>query len=163
MKDETNQWRRLHFILCPLSFILCVYPSNSISAAPPATRPTTAPAIPPATTPKEALRSLNLALRDGDAAGVRSLFLTRDEDDARLIGAMADYSAALVALHQAAEKSYGRDGANMVTGDINAQSADGLAAIEKSEAAVEGDHAVVKFAGATDPPVKLTKVDGRSL
>jgi hypothetical protein len=51
----------------------------------PATRPATAtsPTEPLASTPKEALRSLNLAQRDGDAAAVRSLFVTDDEDGAK--------------------------------------------------------------------------------
>jgi hypothetical protein len=154
------------FILHPLSFILSagfiLYPSSFILSAAPATSSTTpATPEPAAATPKEALRSLNVALRDGDAAAVRSMFVTHDQEGARLIGAMADYSAALAALHRAAEKSYGRDGANMVTGDINAQSADGLASIEKAEVAIEGDHALVKFTGATDPPVKLIRVAGR--
>ncbi len=131
----------------------------------PTTTPTTTTAptqpAPVPSTPKETLRSLNIALRDGDTATVQAIFLTRDESGARLIAAMADYSAALVGLHKAAESAYGPEGAKVVTGDINAQSADGLAALDKAEVKIDGDTALVKLAGATDPPVMLVRVDGR--
>lgn len=129
----------------------------------PGAKPATAPVWtePPASTPREALRSLNIAQRDGDAAAICSLFLTEDEQGARLIAAMADYAAALVALHKAAEKAYGLDGANLVTGDINAQSGDALLAVEKAEIVEKGDKATVKYAGAKDDPVHLVKVGGR--
>ena len=133
-------------------------------AADNAAAPSTAPAELPAGTPKEALRSLNLAQRDGDAAAVRSFFLTVDEEGEKLVSAMADYTAALVALHKAAEKAYGPEGANLVTGDINAQSIEALAAIEKADVVYKGDKsdkADVTYAGAKDAPVQLVKVAGR--
>jgi hypothetical protein len=138
-------------------------PSFAAPTTNPSAKPTTAPAWaePPASTPREALRSLNIAQRDGDAKAICSLFLTEDELGARLISAMADYAAALVALHRAAEKAYGLDGANVVTGDINAQSSDALAAIEKAEIMVTGDKASVKYAGAKDDPVHLIKAGNR--
>ncbi|HWE02938.1 MAG TPA: hypothetical protein VG326_11070 [Tepidisphaeraceae bacterium] len=144
-----------------LTFIL-IAPVAGAAPPSPSTRPApaSAPASAPADTPKQALRALNIALRDGDAAAIRELFITRDEDGARLIDAMADYSAALVLLHKAAEQAYGAEGANKVTGDMTAQSAEGLAAIDKGEVAIDGDSAIVKFTGANDPPVRLVKVNG---
>lgn len=144
----------------------------------PSTRPATLPAGPgesptrspeaplrpaeaPAGSPKQALRSLNLALRDGQTQAIRSLFVTRDDAAAKLVAAMADYAAALVMLHDAAEKAYGKEGANVVTGDIAAQSAEGLAAIDRAEESIAGDTAVVKYASATDPPIRLVKIDDR--
>lgn len=110
--------------------------------------------------PKAALRALNLALRDGNASAVRKLFEPTDADSDRLIEAMANYSAALVALHKAALNAYGPDGANLVTGDINAQSADGLTAIDKAKVDADESHATVRFVGASDPPVQLVKIHG---
>lgn len=135
----------------------------TVAATAPSTQPATKPAdeLAPASTPKEALRSLNLALRDGDAAAIRSLFDTRDDQGRKFVTAMADYAAALVDLHKSAEQAYGPAGANSVTGDLAAQSSDGLAAIEQAEVSQAGDSADIKFKGATDPAVRLVKVDGR--
>jgi hypothetical protein len=130
--------------------ICCVLPALAQQ-----TRPATVPA-----TPRETLRTLNIALRDGDADTVKSLFQTANPEDKKLVSAMADYAAALAALHRAASKAYGPEGANAVTGDTAAQSADGLAAIDKAEETIDGNTAVVKYAGATDPAVKLVRVDG---
>ncbi|MDB5293310.1 MAG: hypothetical protein JWL69_4551 [Phycisphaerales bacterium] len=119
------------------------------------TRPATAPA-----TPKETLRTLNIALRDGDADTVKSLFQTTTAEGKKLVGAMADYAAALAELHRSAGKAFGPEGANVVTGDTVAESADGLAAIDRAEESIDGNTATVKYTGATDPAVKLVKVDG---
>ncbi|HZL38541.1 MAG TPA: hypothetical protein VFC78_24740 [Tepidisphaeraceae bacterium] len=140
-------------------------PTHSHSpATAPATRPSKAPTTAsvsvPAITPKAALRKLNLALRDGDADAIRSVFETSDESGKNLILAMADYAHALAALHNAAIEAYGQEGANTVTGDMEAQSADGLAGIDKAQAAIDGDTALVQFAAATDPPVRLVKIHG---
>ena len=126
--------------------------------------PTTTPAEIPATSPKAALTSLNLALRDGDRQAIRSLFVTHDDEGSRLVRAMADYAQALAMLHQAARNAYGPAGANTVTGDIEAQSQDGLSAIEKAEVVITGDTAEIRFRDATDPPVSLMKIgDGWKL
>ena len=75
---------------------------------------------------------------------------------------MADYAAAFAQLHAAAEHVFGTDGAIIVTGDIRAESAKGLAAIEKAQQPIiDGNTATVKYAGATDAPIKLQKIDGR--
>ncbi|HZK81328.1 MAG TPA: hypothetical protein VFC46_09685 [Humisphaera sp.] len=154
---------RVRIILGVLAASMRPAPAQPVATRPspaPQTTPATIPASARADTPKQALRALNMALRDGDARAIRELFVIRDDDASRLINAMADYAGALVLLHKAAEKAYGAEGANKVTGDMAAQSAEGLAAIEKADATIDGDTAVVKFAGATDPPVRLVKVDG---
>lgn len=132
---------------------------SSIFWAAPAMAQQTRPATVPAT-PRETLRTLNIALRDGDADTVKALFQTTTAEGRKLVCAMADYAAALAGLHRAAVKAYGPEGANVVTGDTVAQSADGLAAIDKAEESINGDTAVVKYAGATDPAVKLVREDG---
>ncbi len=147
---------------------LSIAPATGVLAQTPATRPATAPQTAPATapataptdTPKNALRALNVALRDGQTRAIRDLFVTSDEDGSKLIEAMADYAGALALLHKAAVKSYGADGANIVTGDMAAQSAEGLAAIDKADVEIDGENAVVKFATASDPPVRLVKING---
>ncbi|HET6246234.1 MAG TPA: hypothetical protein VFE47_00910 [Tepidisphaeraceae bacterium] len=123
--------------------------------------PQTKPADPPAGTPKEALHSLNLAQRDGDAAAIRALFYSKDERGEQLVSAMADYAAAFAQLHAAAEHAYGAEGAVILTGDVQAESAKGLAAIEKATVTLDGNNATVKYEGATDAPIRLTKIDGR--
>lgn len=125
----------------------------------PATYPTTQPATDQ--TPKGTLRMLNIALRDGDAASVRQLFQTGDEQEAKLVAAVADYAAALAALHREAVTTFGNDGANAVTGDTNAESTDGLDAIDKADEAIDGDKATVKYASGGDEPMHLEKVKGQ--
>jgi hypothetical protein len=145
-----------------VGFISIFFFSCTVAGAPGTSQPATqARPATPAEEVKEALRSLTIAQRDGDAAAIRAVFLTEDEEGARFVAAMADYAAGLVALHKAAEKAYGADGANVVTGDIKAQAADALAAIDKSTAKPEGDKATVIYGGAKDPPVQLVKVGGR--
>jgi hypothetical protein len=131
------------------------------AAAGPETRPATAAIEPPASTPKEALRSVNLAQRDGDSAALRALFVAENEKESRLLGAMADYAGSLADLRAAARQAYGAAGAVIVIGDTKAESDKGLAAIEKAEVTIKGDTASVKYAGATDAPIRLVKVDGR--
>jgi len=146
-------------LIAPMA-VASAQPASTRPAAIPQTLPTTIPATVPTDTPKQALRALNIALRDGDARAIRELFVIRDDDASRLINAMADYAGALAVLHKAAEQAYGVEGANKVTGDMLAQSAEGLAAIDKADATIDGDTATVKFAAASDPPVRLVKVDG---
>ncbi|MDB5299954.1 MAG: hypothetical protein JWO87_1617 [Phycisphaerales bacterium] len=138
-----------------LGIVLILSVICTASARAQQTRPATAPA-----TPKETLRTLNLALRDGDAETVKSLFQTTTAEGKKMVGAMADYAAALADLHRAAGKAFGPEGANTVTGDTAAESADGLAAIDHAEESINGQTATVKYAGATDPAVTLVRVNG---
>jgi len=123
------------------------------------TRPTTRPTS--AAEPKDALRLLNFALRDGDRNAVAQAFETHSPQEVKLVNAMADYAAALASLHHQAAKSFGKQGANAVTGDTDAESSDGLRAIDKAEVEVDGDSAIVHYKNADDPPVKLKKIGGR--
>ena len=107
------------------------------------TRPATRPID--ASTPKDALRLLNLALRDGDAQTVKQLFQTRTPEEAKLVAAMADYAASLASLHHQAAKTFGNEGASIVTGDTDAESAEGLEAIDQSDVTITGDTALVKY------------------
>jgi hypothetical protein len=58
------------------------------------------------------------AWRQGDAAGVRESFDTRDADEAELVAAMADLAPAQAALRTAYEKSLGTMGP-MIFGDVD--------------------------------------------
>ncbi len=127
------------------------------------TRPTTRPTTRPrdASAPRDALKLLNLALRDGDSQTVKQLFQTRTPEEANLVSAMADYAAALAALHHQAAKTFGDEGANLVTGDTDAESAEGLEAIEQSDITITGDTALVTYKSSEDAPIKLTKIKGQ--
>jgi len=74
---------------------------------------------------------------------------------------MADYAAALAALHHQAAKTFGDEGANLVTGDTDAESAEGLEAIEQSDVTITGDTATVTYKTSEDAPIKLTKIKGQ--
>lgn len=123
------------------------------------TRPTTRPNS--AAEPKDALRMLNFALRDGDRNAVAQAFETHSPQEMKLVNAMADYASALASLHHQAAKTFGNQGANAVTGDTDAESADGLDAIEKAEVVIDGDSAIVRYKNADDAPVKLKKIGAR--
>ena len=136
---------------------LVVSVSASLSAAQ-TTRPTTRPT---SDTPAGALRLLNIALLEGDSAAVKQLIDTNDSQEQRLVGAMADYAAALATLHKEAIKAFGKTGANAITGDADAQSAEGLDAIDNAEVSVAGDTATVHYKTAGDAPVQLKKISGQ--
>src|SRR3982751_3970079 len=98
--------------------------------------PRPAPTLPsasatqPATTPKEALRQLNAAMRDGDRERIRILMDARTPLEASMVNAMASMAEALAGLQRASNKAFGSQGAKDVTGDDGSRWAEGLARIE---------------------------------
>jgi hypothetical protein len=122
------------------------------------TRPTTAPED--ATTPRGALRLLNQAMRSGNVALIKELFLTTNAAEVRMVEADAAMAAALARLRAAALQTYGPQGADAVTGDTDAGAADSAARIDSAEVTVNGDVATVVYRDERDSPFVLKKSDG---
>ena len=93
---------------------------------------------------------------------MRALFFSKDDRESKLVAAMAEYAAAFAQVHLAAEHGFhGAEGATILTGDVQAESAKGLAAIEEAKVTLDGNTALVQYTGATDAPIRLVKIDGR--
>jgi hypothetical protein len=123
------------------------------------TRPTTAPED--AATPKGALRMLNQAMRSGNVALIKQLFLTTNAAETRMVDADAAMAAALARLRAAALQAYGPQGADAVTGDTDAGAADSAARIDSADVTVEGDIATVVYRDEKDSPFVLKKSEGQ--
>jgi hypothetical protein len=128
-------------------------------AAAPQTRPTTLPADP--ATPRGALRNLNQAVRSGDVAAIRQLFLVTSPAESRMVEADASMAAALARLRVAALRAYGPQGADVVTGDSDAGAADSAARIDTADVTVTGDVATVVYRDEKDSPFVLKKSGGQ--
>jgi hypothetical protein len=121
------------------------------------TRPTTAPAM-DASTPRAALRTLNIAMRDGDVATITHLFLAATPSEEKMVKADAQMAGALADLRRAAVAAFGADGARIVTGDTAAGSAESLARIEAADITATGDTATVSYRDEKQSPFVLKKV-----
>jgi hypothetical protein len=130
-----------------------------VLAAGPQTRPTTLPDDP--ATPRGALRNLNQAMRSGDVAAIRQLFLATNPAETRMVEADASMAAALARLRAAALAAYGPQGADIVTGDSDAGAADSAARIDTADVTVTGDIATVVYRDEKDSPFVLKKSGGQ--
>ena len=137
-------------------------PPTTAPATAPATRPATAPATAPAdlATPKGALRAFAAALHDGDAGQLRRAVATTNKSEDRMLGALADWAAALTRLHDTTARTFGDGGAARFTGDNDAQYAQSLARIDAAEVVVDGNKAQVRYPGDAEPQYELTRVGG---
>lgn len=124
------------------------------------TRPTTAPAV-DASTPKAALRTLSMAMRDGDVPTIKRIFLAGNPAEAKMVEADAEMAAALADLRRAAVAAYGEHGAKTITGDTDAGSAESLARIDGADITSAGDTATVSYRDEKQAPFILRKVDGQ--
>jgi hypothetical protein len=123
-----------------------------------ATRPATATA---ATTPRDALRSLNQAMRSGDEQHIRALFDASTPVEVRMIDADAAMAGALARLRAAAVKRFGVKHADVVTGDSDAAGADSITRIETADIDVHGDVATVTYHDEKNAQqFVLKKIDG---
>lgn len=123
------------------------------------THPTTAPAI-DAATPRAALRTLSLAMRDGDVATIKRMFLAANPSEAKMVEADAEMAAALADLRRAAIAAYGEQAAKALTGDTAAGSAESLARIEAADITSTGDTATVAYRDQKQSPFILRRVEG---
>lgn len=122
------------------------------------THPTTVPQDP--ATPRGALRTLNQAMRDGDVAAIHQMFLATSVAEQRMVDADAAMAAALARLRAAAVEAFGPHGADIVTGDTDAGTADSSARIETADVVVTGDVATVVYRDEKDSPFVLKKSGG---
>lgn len=123
------------------------------------THPTTAPAI-DASTPRTALRTLSVAMRDGDVATIKRLFLAANPAEAKMVEADAEMAAALADLRRAAVAAFGEQGAKTITGDTAAGSTESLARIDGADITATGDTATVAYRDEKQSPFVLRRVEG---
>lgn len=125
----------------------------------PETGPASAPAF-DASTPRAALRTLSIAMRDGDVATIKQLFLAANSPESKMVQADAEMAAALADLRRAAVASYGERGAKTITGDAASASAESLARIDAADVAINGDSATVAYRDEKESPHVLRRVKG---
>jgi len=111
--------------------------------------------------PRDAVRALNFAIRAGDTNAMKQLFLASTPAESRMIDADAEMSAALARLRTAAVKAFGSQGADAITGDSDASAVESAARIDSAEVVVDGDVATVTYRDQKNSPWVLKKVDGR--
>lgn len=123
------------------------------------TPPATSPAF-DASTPRAALRTLSIAMRDGDVPTIKRLFLAASVADAKMVEADAEMAAALADLRRSAVAAYGAQGAKTVTGDAATASAESLARIDAADVSVARDTATVTYRDEKESPHVLKRVEG---
>ncbi len=106
------------------------------------------------------VRLLNFSLRDGDVRNIEEVLLATTPQERRMVEARAHYAAALATLHKSAAAAFGDEGAKTVSSDLEGESSQGLAAIEKADVTSEADEAMVRYPGAQDRPIRLVRVNG---
>jgi len=122
--------------------------------------PTTAPAS-DAITPRGALHALNHAMREGEVAAIKRLFLASNEAERKMVEADAQMAAALADLRRAASRKFGEAGAELMTGDSPASSAVSSQRIEAADIAITGDTATVVYRDEKESPFVLKRVAGQ--
>jgi len=134
--------------------------SAPIGEPAPATLPATAPASQPAlptdpSTPRDALKILAAAMRDGDADKLKSVVLTSNSAEVRMLGAMAGLAGSLARLNQSALKAFGEEDASRFTDDSTAHFSQTLARIDAAEVTIDGDKATVRYHSAGAEPFEM--------
>jgi hypothetical protein len=74
---------------------------------------------------------------------------------------MAELAGALAGLRKDAVTAFGAEGAKMLTGDMQALAAQGLARLEAANEKIDGDKATVIVEGDNEQPVNLIKHEGK--
>jgi len=122
--------------------------------------PATAPASQPAEadTPKDALKILAAAMRDGDADKLKSVVLTSSPSEVRMLGAMAAVAGSLARLNQAAVKAFGEEDASRFTDDSAAHFSETLARIDAAEVTIDGDKAKVRYHDSGQVPFQMRRI-----
>src|SRR5439155_1793562 len=91
---------------------------------------TTAPATTQASvkadqsTPRGALKSLTVAMNNGDAAGIKSVFSPTGDVENKMVDAVVNQQQALMKFRDAAVTAFGADEARKLTGDLDAAQAE---------------------------------------
>ena len=124
------------------------------------TRPTTAPAA-DASTPRGALRVFSTAMRDGDAAAIKQMFIATTPSEQKMVACVAELASAFALLHQSAVKAYGEEEARQFTQDSDVAAAEALARIDSADVVVNGDSATVTYKDQAQLPFLLKKVAGQ--
>lgn len=139
-------------------------PADATAPAPAATAPATTQAVDIPTdqsTPKSALRVLADAMEAGDREAILGVLLAQTPQETKMAQAMADLAAALAGLRKEAVAAFGDEGAKVLTGDMQALAAQGLARLAAASEKIDGDTATVVVEGDAEQPVNLVKQDGK--
>jgi hypothetical protein len=142
-------------------------PAPAAPAAPAATAPATTQAaanIPTdQSTPRSALRVLADSMEGGNQQGILGVLHAANPQEQKMAQAMAELAGAIAGLRKDAIAAFGPEGAKMLTGDVQAVAAQGLARLGAATEKIDGDKAIVVVGeGATEePPVNLVKQDGK--
>lgn len=129
--------RAIRGLLLPLVLLT---PIGWLRAEPPAT----APATRPAQSPQQMLKAYNAAMRAGDADTIEKMHHAITEAEQRVARAMGRSEAYVGKMLDAANASFGADGVAKVGRAFNDISD---ADIDASEVTIEGNAAVMSFAG----------------
>jgi hypothetical protein len=135
-------------------------------AKPAASAPATTQAINIPTdqsTPKSALRVLADSMEAGNQAGILGVLHAATPQEQKMAAAMAELAGAIAGLNKDAVAAFGAEGAKLLTGDVAAAAAKGLANLNAASEKIDGDKATVMVAegGAGESPVNLVKQDGK--
>lgn len=114
------------------------------------------PATQPAQTPKAVLQSYNAAMRAGDVDAIIAIYHASDETEQRVVRAVARSEAYVGGLLVAVKEKFGDDSVKRVGEALNDVSD---ADIEAADVTIDGERAVLRFAGGGGAVMVLA--DGR--
>ena len=111
--------------------------------------------------PRDALKWLAAALRDGNVDRLRKVILINTDAEDHMVAAMGDMARALAGLHASALKAFGPEAAGLFTDDTQANFEQTLARIDAADVSLAGDAATVRYAESKDVAYQLRKVAGQ--
>lgn len=111
-----------------------------------------------AASPKDALRHQDAAAKEGNREHDLLLYHATNDKEKKVADAIVDGDLALARLEKAVSDKFGKDAAANV---VHAASSMNLDDIEKATEKVDGDKAIIEWAGKKAPAIHLVKVDGQ--
>jgi hypothetical protein len=121
--------------------------------------PSSQPALPTrAATPKDALKILAAAMRDGDSERLASVVATDNPKQVRMLGAMASLARSLARLNHCAAKAFGEREAARFTDDTAAHFDQMLARIDAADVQVNGNRATIRYPGEDQAPFEMRRM-----
>lgn len=149
--------------LIPVVVTAMMFACLPCAAQPAAAEPATQPAVVAVdqSTPRGALKVLTTALDEGDVAGAQAVFLVDDPKHQPWLDQMLRLAKATALLRTESVRSFGEEGARGLVGDTRLATTVVLASLDRSTEEIDGETAVVRSEGNTEPPIGLRRVDGR--
>ena len=133
---------RCLFVWTSILAVTLIAPAAAVAQA---TQPASAAAVAvDTTTPKGALKSLAVAMDAGNAPAIRSLLLTTNASEEKMVGAMADVAANIAAMNKAITTRFGQEQAKQALGGDPAEMLkQSMLTIDAATEKVDGDTAIV--------------------